>query len=74
LSQQCPGPNKYKINMDSIEPKSKCAAIFSPKLKEDYKPRKVRTPGGPGVAQYKYEDRNYVLAEHTQAANYSFFK
>jgi hypothetical protein len=51
--------------MDSIEPKSKCTAIFSPKLKEDYEPRKVKIPVGPGVAQYKYENQNYVLAEHT---------
>ncbi len=42
--------------MESVQAKSKCFAIFSPKLKEDYEPRKEKKPEGPGVAQYNYED------------------
>jgi len=70
---QSPGPNKYNLQMNSIEAKSK-AAIFSDKVRDKYVPKKLIKPEGPGVGQYKGVGNPHVLAQDTRSACYSFFK
>lgn len=73
-SKGMPSCQTYKINMNSIEPKSK-GVIFCGKKKEDFKKvTKKRINTGPGAGHYKEADRRFVQASDPQTPKYSFFK